>query len=222
MSPGRNPDATGLSVIDLEVRYGQVAALRDITFTAPHGRLLAVTGPSGGGKSSLVWALAGALSAYAGTAALDGTTIRGREQAAAHGIALIPQGHGLVATLTAEENILVPLLARKVALADAEARVTASLTALGLQASGRHLIEELSGGQQQRVAIARAIAGRPTLLLADEPTSDLDEGNRQRVLAALRQEADAGAIVLLTTHDPETAAYADDEIHLDEGSMSRR
>ena len=91
---------------------------------------------------------------------------------------------------------------------------------MGLEESGGHLIEELSGGQQQRVALARAFAGRATVLLADEPTSDLDAANRERMIAALRDEAARGAIVLMSTHDPEAAAQCDAELALDEGAMS--
>jgi putative ABC transport system ATP-binding protein len=135
-------------------------------------------------------------------------------------VVLIPQGNALASALTAEENVLVPLLAAGVGAAESEERTRGALTLVGLAESGRHLTEELSGGQQQRVAIARALAARATLLLADEPTSDLDSTNRERVIAALRAEAAAGAVVLMSTHDPEAAAQADAEIALDEGEMS--
>ena len=146
--------------------------------------------------------------------------IEGRDRAARLGVVLIPQGNALASALTAEENVLVPLLAAGVDAGEAAERTRGALTVVGLPESGRHLTEELSGGQQQRVAIARALAARATLLLADEPTSDLDSTNRERVIAALRAEAAAGAVVLMSTHDPEAAAEADAEIALDEGEMT--
>ena len=122
--------------------------------------------------------------------------------------------------VSAEENVLVPLLSAGVGPVESAERTRGALTLVGLAESGRHLTEELSGGQQQRVAIARALAARATVLLADEPTSDLDSTNRERVIAALRAEAAAGAVVLMSTHDPEAAAQADAEIALDDGEMS--
>jgi len=104
---------------------------------------------------------------------------------------------------------------------DADRRVADCLASMGLHDFARHLTEELSGGQQQRVAVARALATEPAMLLADEPTSDLDEGNRVRIVQALRRQADAGTVVLLTTHDPETAAEADTVPLLDEGRARR-
>jgi putative ABC transport system ATP-binding protein len=99
--------------------------------------------------------------------------------------------------------------------------VSAALAAVGLEESGGHLIEELSGGQQQRVAVARALASRPAVLLADEPTSELDHVNRERVLALLHDLAGDGCTVLMATHDPEAAAQAAAEVHLDEGRVVR-
>ncbi len=206
----------------IEVRYGDLVAVHEIDLVVPPGRLLAVTGPSGAGKSSLLWALGAALRPTAGRVALAGTELTGREQAAAQGVVVVPQGNGLASSLTAAENVLVPLLAGGVPADEAARRTRDALTLVGLEESGNHLIEELSGGQQQRVALARAFGARARLLLADEPTSDLDAANRERMMAALRGEALRGAVVVMATHDPEAAEQADGELHLDEGVATWR
>jgi putative ABC transport system ATP-binding protein len=206
-----------LAVAGVTVTYGELCAVRPLDLALTPGAMVAVTGPSGAGKSSLMWALAGAVRPSAGTVHLGGEPVTDREGAAAMGVVIVPQGNALASALTAEENVLVPLLAAGVPVAEAAHRTRSALAEVGLEESGRHLIEELSGGQQQRVALARALAARATALLADEPTSDLDSVNRERVIAALRAEAAAGAMVLMSTHDPEAAAQADAELALDEG-----
>src|SRR6478735_12268986 len=204
----------------LTVRYGELVAVHELDLIVQPGQLLAVTGPSGAGKSTLLWALAGALRPHAGEVQLAGTPLSDRAQAAALGVVLVPQGNGLASSLTAAENVVVPLLAGGVAADEAARRTSAALTLVGLEESGNHLIEELSGGQQQRVALARAFGAQARLLLADEPTSDLDATNRERMVAALRGEAVRGAIVVMATHDPEAAEQADGELHLDEGAAT--
>ena len=206
-----------LSAVELSVTYGDVVALRDVAIRLHPGQLLAVTGPSGAGKSSLLWALAGAISPTSGAVRFGDVELADRDQAARLGIALIPQGNGLATALTAQENILVPMIAGGTRAAEARRRTDEALRLVGLEESGHHLIEELSGGQQQRVALARAFAARATVLLADEPTSDLDAVNRERTMAALRAEAARGAIVVMSTHDPEAAEQTDGELALDEG-----
>ncbi|QWF24352.1 ATP-binding cassette domain-containing protein [Nocardioides sp. LMS-CY] len=210
----------------LEVRYGageaQIVALRDVDLMVQPGQLLAVTGPSGAGKSTLLWALAGAVPPSEGTVGLAGTGLTDRTQAAVLGVAIVPQGNGLASSLTAAENVVVPLLTAGVAADEAFRRTASALALVGLEESGNHLIEELSGGQQQRVALARAFAAQATVLLADEPTSDLDAANRERVMSALRAEAQRGAVVVMATHDPEAAEQTDGELHLDEGVATWR
>ncbi|CUR54195.1 ABC transporter related protein [metagenome] len=201
----------------LSVEYGDLRALRDISLVVGSGQFLSITGPSGAGKTSLLWSLAGALAPSSGTVRLGDATITGRVQAAGLGISLVPQGNGLATSLTAHENIIVPLLTAGTPPREAAGRTLEALSLVGLEESGRHLVEELSGGQQQRVALARALAGRATVILADEPTSDLDATNRERMLAALRAEATRGAIVVMSTHDPEAAQLTDAEVALHEG-----
>ena len=211
-----------LVAVDLEVRYGDLVALRDVSLTVRPGQFLSVTGPSGAGKSTMLWALGAALRPFAGSVAVGGTALTGREQAAKLGVIVVPQGNGLASTLTAAENVLVPLLSAGVSAADAARRTATALELVGLPESGNHLIEELSGGQQQRVALARAFAAEAKVLLADESTSDLDAANRERMVAALRAEAERGAVVVLATHDPEAAERTDGELHLDEGVATWR
>ncbi|HEY0167348.1 MAG TPA: ATP-binding cassette domain-containing protein [Jatrophihabitans sp.] len=209
------PSAGGLRGSGIEVRFGALVAVRQVDLVLGPGELVAVTGPSGAGKSSLLAALSGLIQPTGGTLSLDGQLITGRDQAAGRGIVLIPQGNALIRILTALENVAVPLVAARVA--DARQRAEAALVALGLDEAADQLLEELSGGQQQRVAVARGLAERPSYLLADEPTSELDALNRTRVMALLRGEARRGAGVLVATHDPEAAALCDAELRLDEG-----
>ena len=203
-----------LELESIEVRYGGLVAVAPLSLTVPAGRMLAVTGPSGAGKTSLLWLMAGALEPDRGSVHLDGSPVGDRPEAASRGIAVVPQGNGLAAVLTAYENIVVPLLDGGVSSGEADTRAREALDVVGLEEWAEHLVEELSGGQQQRVAVARALAARASVLLADEPTSDLDGRNREVVMAALRAAADRGAVVVLATHDPEAAAAADGELAL--------
>ena len=207
-----------LRVEGVTVRYGSTVAVSEASFEAYAGEFIAVTGHSGAGKSSLLWAIAGAV-AFDGVVRLGDEEVRDRAQAARLGIEVIPQGSALAVLLSARENVSLPLLARGVRPEHALRRAQSALESVGLHESGSHLAEELSGGQQQRVAVARGLALRGHVLLADEPTSELDHDNRERVLALLRAEAHRGAIVLMATHDPEAAAEADGEIRLDDGQL---
>jgi putative ABC transport system ATP-binding protein len=175
----------GGSPLDLQVHAGEVVAV------------------SGWDSSDLLWTIAGLAIAQAGTVVVGGRAITGPAHASAAGVALIPQGGALAALLTAYENVLLPLTARPTERVNQPAAAAAreALEAVGLAESADHLIEELSGGQQQRVAIARALATRPRVLLGDQITTDLDPGNRARVMLLVRALADASAGVLLATDD---------------------
>ncbi len=205
----------------LSVTYADTPAVHPLDLRVLPGQMVAVTGPSGAGKSSLLWALACGIrpevATVSGTVTVDGAELADREGAARAGVVLVPQSNGLAGTLAAEECILVPLLALGVPAREALRRVEESLARVNLSEFGRHLVDQLSGGQQQRVALARAFALRPAVLLADESTSDLDAGNRELMIAALREEAGRGASVVLATHDPEAAAQTDATLALDEG-----
>ncbi|WP_426561678.1 ABC transporter ATP-binding protein [Angustibacter sp. McL0619] len=181
------------------------------------GQVLAVTGPSGAGKTTLLWALAGLRPGDSGSVSVDGEPVLTRDGAVALGVVVVPQGNALATVLTASENVVVPLLAAGVEPEPARVTAAAALESVGLGSSGHQLVEELSGGQQQRVAVARGLAQAGRVLLADEPTSELDAVNRGRVVELLREEAARGAAVVLATHDPEAAAACDGELHLDAG-----
>ena len=205
----------------MTVAYGPVVAVQGASLVAEPGRMVALTGHSGAGKSSLLWAIAGAVPLAEGRVRIDGRDERGRDAGAARDAALIPQGNGLATILSAHENIVMALVAAGVEAADAGERARVALAWVGLEESGSHLVEELSGGQQQRVAVARGLALGARVLLADEPTSELDHDNRERVLALLRAQAERGAAVVMATHDPEAAAQADSEVRLDDGQLSQ-
>ncbi|GAA4395987.1 ABC transporter ATP-binding protein [Ornithinibacter aureus] len=220
--PGAAP---AVACTGLVVRFGATTALDGVDLVVRPGELVAVTGHSGAGKSTLLSVVAGIVTPDAGEVLVDGRRVggvvaAGVAEAVAAGVALIPQGNGLAAMLTARENVLVPLLARGVAAAHAPARADAALDAVGLGEVFSHLVEELSGGQQQRVAVARALALDCRVLLADEPTSELDHTNREVVLRLLRARASQGAAVVMATHDPEAAAAADRVVHLDDGVLT--
>ncbi|MCW3820461.1 ATP-binding cassette domain-containing protein [Micromonospora sp. DR5-3] len=200
------------------VGYGEgPAVLRDVSITVPSGQMLAVTGSSGAGKTTLLRAMAGQLRPTAGAVAVAGEPLRDRDHAVARRVVLIPQHNGLATILTAEENLQVVLVANGVDADDARRRTAEWLERVGLTGQANQLVEELSGGQQQRTAIARGLALRGDVLLADEVTSELDAANRQRVLDLLRAEASRGAAVVVATHDPETAAACEVELHLTDG-----
>jgi putative ABC transport system ATP-binding protein len=178
----------------------------------------------------LLWTLAGLRAPDTGEVTLDevdeldevgGSPARldaaGRDDYAAAGVVIVPQGNALATVLTASENVVVPLLSAGIPAEHAHALAATTLDEVGLAGSGTQLVEELSGGQQQRVAVARGLAQRGRVLLADEPTSELDAVNRARVVALLRAEADRGAAVIMATHDPQAAEACDGELHLDDG-----
>jgi putative ABC transport system ATP-binding protein len=191
--------------------------LSGVTLEARPGEVLAVTGSSGSGKTTLLSVLGGLLPADEGTVEYDGRPVGTRSGEPRPGTAFVLQTYGLVPTLTAEENVAIAMRARALAPAEAARRAVAALDRVGVGDLAERLIQELSGGQLQRVAVARALAVEPDVLLADEPTSELDETNRDLVVAEIRAEAGRGAVVVLATHDPEVADMCDEELHLVDG-----
>ena len=200
--------------------YGSHEVLAGVSLRAEPGTVVAVTGPSGSGKTSLLRALAGLLTPRTGAVTVGGVAVTSREQAAAAGVVLVPQGNRLAPVLTARENIQVALLAAGVSVDEASERAQDALDRVGLADAAEQLVEELSGGQQQRATFARGLARAGSVFLVDEATSELDAGNRQRVVGLLRQEAERGRTVVFATHDPEAAAECDAEVRLSDGTAT--
>jgi len=189
------------------------------------GELLAVLGPSGSGKSTLLALMAGLDRPSEGEVRIDGEAIQDlSEDRLARlrraKIGFVFQSFQLLGNLTARENVLLPL-----ELADADdpgARADEMLAAVGLAERGHHYPSQLSGGEQQRVALARAFAPRPPILLADEPTGNLDSATGARILDTLYAlKASLGTTLVLVTHDPAVAARADRRVHLKDGRVER-
>jgi putative ABC transport system ATP-binding protein len=168
------------------------------------GERLAVVGPSGSGKTTLLSLLGGLSRPSSGKVLLDGEvldTVAGPDR----GVAMVLQGYGLVSLLTAAENLEIALRSAGRSRADAARDAAGALMAVGLAAQADHLVEELSGGQQQRTAVARALSLQPRLLIADEPTAELDPASRTLTLARMLEITETGAALVLATHDPEVA-----------------
>jgi putative ABC transport system ATP-binding protein len=184
---------------------------RDLDLDVAEGERIAVLGPSGSGKTSLLALLAGLAAPAEGTVELDGVRVAGRVPP---GVGVVLQGYGLVSLLTAAENVVVGLRLSGRTPAEAADLAPPMLDAVGLGGHAEHLVEDLSGGQQQRVAVARALAGRPRLLVADEPTAEQDAATRDLVLDLLLGVADRGGAVVMATHDPLVAARCDRTIEV--------
>lgn len=180
---------------------GAVVAVHGVSWEICAGQRLALTGPSGSGKSTLLHLLAGLDEPTAGT--LSWPALGRRQDLRPGPVAVVFQGPSLLAPLDVLENVALPLLLAGFAPERATASAAAALDRLGLGPLGAKLPEELSGGQAQRVAVARVLAGRPRLVLADEPTGQLDRASAAAVIDALLEAtAQLGAGLVLTTHDP--------------------
>jgi putative ABC transport system ATP-binding protein len=220
--------AQGLSKIYRSGRIA-VAALKDVSFTVARGEFVSIVGPSGSGKSTLFYLLGGLTRATAGSVLIDGvnlanlpdaerTAVRGRK------IGFVFQKFNLLPTLTARDNIEIAYeisgrqSERKQPLDQKFLSHLADL--LGIEGRLDHRPSELSGGEQQRVAIARALITRPALVLADEPTGNLDTVNSDTVLSMLRRSnQEFQQTVLMITHNPEAAAIGDRELHMRDGHL---
>jgi putative ABC transport system ATP-binding protein len=210
-----------------QYKFGRVTvdALADVDFAVNKGEFVAIMGPSGSGKSTLLNVLGGLDNPSNGEVTLADkklsllndhqiTLVRRRH------VGFIFQFYNLVPTLTAEENIALPLLIAGKKVADNRARIDQLLDLVGIADRRRHKPDELSGGEQQRVAIARAFITEPSIVLADEPTGNLDSKNGEDVLKLLRASCDKmGQTIIMVTHDAKAASYADRVVFLKDGRI---
>ena len=204
----------------------QVTALDRITLDIASGEFLALMGPSGSGKSTLLHIIAGVDRPTSGQCLVQGVDVtRLNESELAdwrnHNVGFIFQTFNLIPVLTAAENVELPLLLTRMNRAQRRKQVETALEVVGLADRAKHLPRQLSGGQEQRVAIARALVTDPALIVADEPTGNLDSHSAQEVLGALQSLCkDAGKTIILVTHDPKAAAFGSRTIHLEKGELS--
>ncbi|HEU0120457.1 MAG TPA: ABC transporter ATP-binding protein [Bryobacteraceae bacterium] len=201
-----------------------VDILRGIDFDVPQGQFVAIMGASGSGKSTLLGLLAGLDTVSKGSIQLDGEEITGLNEDAlallrARKLGFVFQSYQLIPTLTAEENVMLPAeLAGNAKGGDGAERARQLLNDVGLEARRDHYPVQLSGGEQQRVALARAFMLRPPILMADEPTGNLDSSNGAHVLdLLLHMNQKEGTTLVLVTHDPQLAARAARRIHMRDG-----
>ena len=199
-------------------------ALRDFNLQVGAGEFVAVTGPSGSGKTTFL-TIAGLLEAFnGGRYELDGVDVSGmgddqRSRIRNQKIGFIFQAFNLIPDLNVLDNVEVPLRYRGLPGAERRKRAGDALARVGLAARARPYPAELSGGQQQRVAIARALAGQPKLLLADEPTGNLDSQMARSVMDLLEELHREGATIVMVTHDPQLAARAQRNVHVIDGQV---
>ena len=190
------------------------------------GEFVSITGPSGCGKSTLLSILGLLDSPTAGAYTLSGEQVENlgaaeRARIRNREIGFIFQSFNLIGDLTVYENVELPLTYRGMSGAERKKRVGEALEKVNMAHRAKHLPSQLSGGQQQRVAVARAIAGDPLILLADEPTGNLDSTNGEAVMALLRELHQAGSTICMVTHDHNYADYADRTVHLFDGRVTR-
>jgi putative ABC transport system ATP-binding protein len=218
-----------LKVNNLSKVYGkgdtQIKALDDVSFSVEKGEFVAIVGPSGSGKSTLLHILGGVDTPSSGQVLVDGTDICALDQTKLaifrrRQIGLIYQFYNLIPILNVEENITLPLLLDERSLD--EARLKEIVATLGLAGRVRHLPNQLSGGQQQRVSIGRALINNPTLVLADEPTGNLDSSNAKEIIALLKLSNQRyHQTLIVVTHDRDIALQADRIISFGDGRIVR-
>jgi putative ABC transport system ATP-binding protein len=211
--------AGDLELEDVSLNIGGRWALERLTLAIRPGEVTALSGPSGSGKTTLLSIAGGIVKPTTGFASYAGLHMWQGDGDPRHEVAFVLQVYGLVPILSARENVAIALRARGLKPDAADERADAELARFHIGDLGDRQVEELSGGQMQRVACARAFAVAPEILLADEPTSELDEGNREHVMDQLRAEAARGAIVVVATHDPAVVDAADRKLVLDEGRL---
>ncbi|HWB31245.1 MAG TPA: ABC transporter ATP-binding protein [Vicinamibacterales bacterium] len=224
-------NSTMMPVIELEglskIYYTdevETHALAEVTVTIERGEYVAISGPSGCGKSTLLSILGLLDTPTNGKYRLNGQPVEElnlaeRARVRNREIGFIFQSFNLIGDLSVYENVELPLTYRGMASSERKERVIAALERVGMAHRAKHLPSQLSGGQQQRVAVARAVAGAPSILLADEPTGNLDSKNGESVMELMRELHAEGATICMVTHDPRYAQHADRSVHLFDGRV---
>ena len=204
----------------------QITPLQQLDLSIDRGRFVALMGPSGSGKTTLLNLLAGIDRPSEGELIIDGQQIhtlsRGKlAQWRSMHIGYIFQLYNLIPVLTAYENVELPLLLHPVSRKERHSRVADALEMVGISDRHEHYPRQLSGGQEQRVAIARAIVTNPTILLADEPTGDLDRETGTSIMKLLKQlQTEQNQTIVMVTHDPQTTEWADTLLYLEKGKLA--
>lgn len=211
-----------------ETKRGPISALNKVSLSIPTGQMVAIQGPTGGGKSTLLQMLGALERPTSGTVTLGGEELSAMPDSRlaeirARTIGFVFQGFNLIPTLTAQENVETALAPLGLSNVDRRLRATAALEKVGLGERLTHHPSELSGGQQQRVAIARALVKEPKVLLADEPTGNLDEQTRDEIMELLEGLwRDEGLTLIIVTHDSAVAKRAERRLHLKHGAVTEK
>ncbi len=204
-----------------------IPVLQNISLDVPEGEFLALMGPSGSGKTTLLNLVAGIDRPNNGSITIAGSDISKLNESdlakwRARHVGFVFQFYNLIPVLTAYENVELPLLLTHLSKAERKQHVEAALSVVGLADRMKHYPKQLSGGQEQRVAIARAIVTDPTIIVADEPTGDLDRKSAEDVLALMEQlNQEFKKTIVMVTHDPQAAEKAHKTRHLDKGELSQ-
>ena len=227
--PARDPAADAIISLDhvrrvYDMGHVEVPALDDVSLRVDPGEFVAIVGPSGSGKTTMMNIIGCLDRPTGGVYRLAGTPVAdldddGLARLRSRTIGFVFQSYNLLPRTSALDNVATPLLYQGVSRSDRTARATAALERLGLGDRIHHEPTELSGGQQQRVAVARALVTEPALILADEPTGNLDSHSGADVMAVLRELNASGSTIVLITHDPEVASSAARQIHLRDGRV---
>ena len=202
-----------------------VTALDDVSLDIGSGEYLALMGPSGSGKSTLLHIIAGVDRPTSGTCHVQGVDVTNLNESELadwrnQNVGFVFQTFNLIPVLTAFENVELPLLLTQLSRRERREQVETALALVGLSDRAKHLPRQLSGGQEQRVAIARALVTDPTLIVADEPTGNLDHNSATDVLTILQSlSKQLGKTVIMVTHDPKAAAFGSRTIHLEKGAL---
>ncbi|MGP3956089.1 ABC transporter ATP-binding protein [Nonomuraea sp. 3N208] len=211
------------SLRDVTREHGSVHALRGVSLEVSSGELVAVMGPSGSGKSTLLNLAGGLDRPTSGSVTIEGRDLAAVKDLAAlrrRSVGYVFQDLNLIPSLTAAENVMLPRELDGLRSGRARAEALGALADVGAEEVADRFPEELSGGQRQRVAIARALTGDRSLLLADEPTGALDTATGDEILQLLRSRCDEGVAVLIVTHEPRYAAWADRVVYLRDGLIA--